>query len=128
MLMQLLARAPALDWKTVAELLGNRTARQCRERYHNYLAPDVANVGWTKAEEKLLREKYHDLGPHWAKMKDCFPGKSPVNIKNKWAKMTGTTRPPEIEPQEPEDSPPPVQPKNLFLDSEGLLDLDEFFF
>ena len=76
-----------IDWKTVAEILGTRTPRQCRERYHNYLAPNVSNKNWTPEDDKLLEEQYLIFGPQWAKIRARFPGRSCVNIKNRWAKM-----------------------------------------
>ena len=42
-------------WKKIAEYLPGRSARQCRERYKNYLCPSVSSDPWTKDEdEKLL--------------------------------------------------------------------------
>lgn len=79
-----------IDWKTVAEILGTRTPRQCRERYHNYLAPNVSNKDWTPEDDKLLEEQYKTFGPQWAKIRALFPGRSCVNIKNRWAKMTAS--------------------------------------
>ena len=76
-----------VDWKTVAEILGTRTARQCRERYRNYLSPDVCNKDWTPSDDKLLEEQFQIYGPQWAKIRNSFSGKSCVNIKNRWAKI-----------------------------------------
>ncbi|MDR0662179.1 MAG: SANT/Myb domain-containing protein, partial [Holosporales bacterium] len=38
------------DWKGIAQQMSGRNARQCRERWKNYLAPGL-NLGlWTKDE------------------------------------------------------------------------------
>lgn len=77
-----------VDWKVIAESMGNgRTARQCRERFRNYLSPKVKNGPWTPEEEKLLEEKYQIFGPKWSKMSKFFKGRSDVNLKNHWVSM-----------------------------------------
>lgn len=75
-------------WGEIARTLGNgRTLRQCRERYKNYLSPHLRNGPWTPEEEKLLTEKYNEIGPHWSKMTKFFDGRSDVNIKNHYVTM-----------------------------------------
>jgi len=34
-------------WSTVADALGGRSGKQCRERWHNHLNPDVKKGDWT---------------------------------------------------------------------------------
>ena len=34
------------DWKIISTMIGNKTARQCRDRYNNYLSPFVQNKKW----------------------------------------------------------------------------------
>jgi hypothetical protein len=76
------------NWKLIANFMVRRDARQCRERYHNYLSPLVRNIPWTAKEEALLIEKVNELGSRWAKIAPFFEGRSEVNIKNQWAAMT----------------------------------------
>lgn len=73
----------AVDWKEIGQLM-HKTARQCRERYKNYLSPGISNGPWTVEEDALLREKVESVGCHWAKMVKHFPGRSHVNLKNRW--------------------------------------------
>jgi hypothetical protein len=65
--------------------MGRRNARQCRERYKNYLSPQFHNDPWTPAEERLLTEKVKELGQKWSKIATFFKGRSDVNVKNQWA-------------------------------------------
>lgn len=77
-----------VNWKFIAESMGKgRTARQCRERFRNYLSPKLRNGPWTPEEEALLEEKYMMFGPKWAKMSTFFKGRSDVNLKNHWASI-----------------------------------------
>lgn len=74
------------DWARVAVYLGGRTARQCRERWRNFLQPDLINGPWTPEEDRLLIRLYHQYGPNWGIMHRAhFPTRSNNNIKNHWA-------------------------------------------
>lgn len=74
-------------WKIIAKKMPNRTTRQCRERYKNYLSPEIKNGPWSKEEDELLKEKYKEFGPKWAKIGSFFNSRSDVNIKNRWASI-----------------------------------------
>ena len=72
------------DWKLVSSLMKNRTARQCRERYNDYLNPALNNCEWTMEEEKKLIDLINQYGKKWSFLKQFFPGRSDVNLKNHW--------------------------------------------
>ena len=85
-------------WDEIALHMPNRTARQCRDRYNNYLFKEITHQPWTPEEDKLILEKYQEYGPHWVKIAKFLNGRSGNNIKNRWHKylnkqMSG--RPPE---------------------------------
>ncbi|OHS92783.1 Myb-like DNA-binding domain containing protein [Tritrichomonas foetus] len=69
-------------WNEIALNLPGRTARQCRERYTNYLRPDLNKSQWTIQEDEMLGQKYQIYGPQWKIISTFFPGRSPVNVKN----------------------------------------------
>ena len=73
-----------VTWELVAKRLYGRTARQCRDRWLNYLAPNVRRTPWTPEEDKLLLEKINDLGTHWSSISKYFDGRSDNHIKNRW--------------------------------------------
>ena len=77
------------DWKMIAMYLPNRTPRQIRERYKNYLAPDLKNGKWTKEEDELLKQKVNEFGQKWSLIAPFFPTRSDVNIKNHWSTLHG---------------------------------------
>ncbi|OHS96337.1 Myb-like DNA-binding domain containing protein [Tritrichomonas foetus] len=70
------------NWNEIAVKMIGRTARQCRERYRNYLQPGINNGPWSQEEEELLEQKYREFGPQWCKLVKFFPNRSDVNIKN----------------------------------------------
>ncbi|EAX86547.1 Myb-like DNA-binding domain containing protein [Trichomonas vaginalis G3] len=47
----------ARKWNTIAQYLPGRTARQCRDRFRNYLSPDLKNGPWSREEDIMLIEK-----------------------------------------------------------------------
>jgi hypothetical protein len=75
------------DWQQVARQIPGRNARQCRERWLNYLSPDVRNGPWTPAEEQLLLEKYAEFGPAWKRIATFFPTRTDINVKSRWQLM-----------------------------------------
>ena len=45
------ARVGACAWRGVA---GNRSGKQCRERWHNHLDPRVKKGDWSSEEDRLI--------------------------------------------------------------------------
>lgn len=77
-----------INWgKVEKEMGGKRTARQCRDRYTNYLTPGFRKGPWTKEEDKLLLDLYNKYGPKWAKIKKCFANRTVNNIKNRFYEL-----------------------------------------
>ena len=79
------------NWKRIAEQMGTRNCRQCRERWKNYLCPNVCKEPWTQEEDELLQEKYKELGSQWSVIAKFFPSRTDVNIKNRWVVLTNHT-------------------------------------
>lgn len=73
-----------VDWDTVSRRMDGRSARQCRERWVNYLAPTIRNEPWTDDEDKLLVDKIGELGHCWATIGHFFNGRSENDVKNRW--------------------------------------------
>ena len=67
--------------------LTNSTGRQCRERWKNYLAPGIQKDKWSPEEDALLVQKVKELGTMWSKMVPFFPGRTDVNLKNRWVTL-----------------------------------------
>jgi hypothetical protein len=84
------------DWARVATKIRKRDARQCRERWVNYLAPSVINGPWTIEEEELLAEKVAEFGRRWQRVAGFFEGRTDINVKNHWnhlQKLKGVVAP-----------------------------------
>lgn len=67
-LTEIVERIGTNDWELVSREMKKRTARQCRERWINYLSPELRNDPWTEEEDKLLDELYAEMGSRWHKI------------------------------------------------------------
>lgn len=54
------------SWSSIAKSFSGRIGKQCRERWHNQLRPDIRRDAWTNEEEALLAEAHARLGNKWA--------------------------------------------------------------
>ena len=51
------------NWGDIAVKMNtDRTAKQCRDRWHNYLRPGIKKGDWTNHEEKQITALYAQLG------------------------------------------------------------------
>ncbi|MDR0632737.1 MAG: hypothetical protein LBF84_01210 [Holosporales bacterium] len=71
------------NWSVIAAKM-EKTRKQCRERWNLYLSPTVRNPPWTEEDVALLREKVKEFGTQWLVIARFFPGRTDMNVKNKW--------------------------------------------
>jgi hypothetical protein len=80
------------SWKVIADRMQNRTARQCRERFKDYLSPELVTKPWTDDEDDLLYAKYLEFGPIRARISTFFEGRSDISVENHWADLQARSR------------------------------------
>jgi hypothetical protein len=78
------------NWKNIANQMGTRNCRQCRERWKNYLAPYLNRDPWSSEEDAILLEKYEEFGSKWSLITKFFPLRTDVNLKNRWVVISGS--------------------------------------
>lgn len=76
------------DWRAISKAMPDRTLRQVRERYKNFLAPGIVNGPWSRQEDSLLIQLFRSLGPKWSKISKHFPSRSDINVKNRWTSIS----------------------------------------
>jgi len=70
------------SWAQIANALGNRTGKQVRDRYLNYLRPDIKGEDFTQQEEQLLLSLYYQFGHRWSKIASYLQGRTECQVKN----------------------------------------------
>jgi hypothetical protein len=71
-------------WTSIANSLPGRSGKQCRERWHNHLSPDVKKGEWDDEEDALivgLQAKYGNL---WSQFTPFLSGRTDNSIKNRF--------------------------------------------
>ena len=69
------------DWAQIAAMMNNRNARQCRDRYKYFLAPDINKNPWSLEEEMKLDVLVQMYGKKWSKLTSYFPKRTDINLK-----------------------------------------------
>lgn len=83
-----------INWEQIAANMPGRNARQCRDRYVNYLSSDIKHcVPFTSDEDTLILDKVNKLGSNWNIIAQYFNGRSANQIKNRYKYLKKRSRP-----------------------------------
>jgi hypothetical protein len=90
------------NWKAVSfRMSAAFTARQCRERYRNYLSPHLASEPWTEDEDRRLLREFERRGTRWSLIAAEFPGRSGNTVRNRYFTLQRKTAKSKKQSKEP---------------------------
>jgi hypothetical protein len=72
------------NWIVIAQQMSHPfTIRQCRDRWRNYLDPNLSHEDWTEADDADLLSAYHQMGNRWASLALLFRGRTSNFVRNR---------------------------------------------
>jgi len=80
-------------WAKISVEMKSRSGKQCRERYHNHLAPDIRKGPWTYEEDAKILSLKTVWGNQWAKIAKELNGRSDNAVKNRYHLITRRSGP-----------------------------------
>jgi hypothetical protein len=89
--------------------MNDRGPRQCKERWSHYLSPALIHKSWTHEEDTLLLQTVQESGSRWKVLESSFPGRSDVNLKNRYNMLIRK----HSKPARPPPAPPPEPPRRM---------------
>lgn len=94
LLLQIISNNGTSDWNKISDEFSKqsqsnyrRTPRQCKDRYINYLSPEVQYKKWTYEEDQCLILNFFLFPFHWRSIQKSLPGRSEIAIKNRFNRI-----------------------------------------
>lgn len=83
-LIELVGNRTHIDWNQIARRMKGRNPRQCRDRWHHYLNPNLNHGEWTIDEDSYIMSKYEEIGAHWNEIARSLTGRTGNNVRNRY--------------------------------------------
>lgn len=115
------------NWCEIAKHFSSRNAKRCKERWYQYLSPDVNKDPWTVEEENKLLDLAQKHNKRWIDIAKMFNRRTAAQIRNKWRtlqrRINTTNEVAEIKKNEIEPEEKAEIPDLSFFIEEDVFDL-----
>jgi len=71
-------------WTLIGRLIGGRKCKQVRDRYLNYLNPEIKTCPFTPEEDNQLISLFNKIGNKWKQIATNMAGRSESQVKNRY--------------------------------------------
>ena len=82
----------AQKWTALSSEIEGRTGKQCRERWHNHLNPEINNNPWAELEDDTIMYYYQKIGSKWSTISKMMNGRTDNAIKNRFITISRRTK------------------------------------
>ena len=82
--MKLVTENGPRNWTKVSKSLPGRIGKQCRERWHNHLDPNINKKKWSPEEDANIVRLHLIHGNRWCDIAKEVPGRTDNAIKNRF--------------------------------------------
>jgi len=72
------------NWSLISSKMKGRNPRQCKERWENYLSPNINHSSFAVEEDILLLQKYAEIGPKWVQISKYLQNRSDTSVKSRF--------------------------------------------
>jgi len=79
------------SWNMIAKIMKNRSNKQIKSRYDEYIRPDLIKTPFSKEEDLLILELYNKFSNQWAKFQKYMPNRSQRKIKLRYEALLNTS-------------------------------------
>jgi hypothetical protein len=107
----------------IAQKIDGRSAKQCRERWTNFLNPNIKKGPFSGEEDCILIEQWKLFGPRWAVIADQLPGRTQIKIRDRF-KTLRTRHCEELDRWKNTQNPELVTSSDFSLEREALEPLE----
>ncbi|EAY20750.1 Myb-like DNA-binding domain containing protein [Trichomonas vaginalis G3] len=86
-LVKFFSRKKDINWTYISQQMQSRNARQCKDRWTNYLDNRVNHKDFTPDENHFLLQKVDELGKKWKKIAALMKNRTDVMLKSQYRKL-----------------------------------------
>lgn len=86
-LVKFFVKKSAINWQYISQQMETRSARQCKDRWTNYLNQRINHTEFTPDENHFILKKVNEIGKKWRKIAAQMKNRTDVSVKSQYRKL-----------------------------------------